>query len=90
MTVQMELIERTTEEELREELATTKAQLTNLRRGLFGRYDKLVNEFTELQDNMHKIQVFLNMSTERVEKDGFFMYEESNEREILDIHLSAS
>lgn len=41
---------------LQEELDKTKEQLHNLRRGLFGRYDKLVNELTALQESVKKIQ----------------------------------
>lgn len=78
MTIQMELIQRTSEEELRDELSTTKTQLKNLRRGIFGRYDKLVNEFTELQKNIQDIQVFIGMSTEPIERNEFFLFEDLN------------
>lgn len=61
----MELLEVSEECQLREELTKTKEQLTNLRRGLFGRYDKLVNELSTLQEDMLKIHQKLDMTDEK-------------------------
>ncbi len=61
--MQMELLP-STEGELKSELEKTKTQLNNLRRGLFGRFDKLVLEFSTLQEDMLKIQQKLDMTNE--------------------------
>jgi len=57
--------------ELRAELKKTKEQLTNLRRGLFGRYDKMVNELTALQEQMQLVNDKLEINN-------------GNERKVLD------
>lgn len=87
MSIQTNLMESDKENELREELDKTKMQLTNLRRGMFGRYDKLVSEFTELHNNLKEIQVVLNMRTECVEEPDFFLLEENHERKVLENSL---
>jgi len=76
--MQLELLP-VTEEGLRSELETTKTQLNNLRRGIFGRFDKLVLELSTLQEDMLKIQQKLDMNCE-----------ERTEREILEFPLRAS
>lgn len=75
--MQMTLL--STEDEIRSELDTTKTQLNNLRRGLFGRFDKLVLELSTLQEDMLKIQQKLDMTNE-----------ERIDREILEFPLRAS
>ena len=60
---QMELIQRKENEIIKEELEKTKTQLTNLRRGLFGRYDKLVNELSLVQENLSKLEDGMGMKT---------------------------
>lgn len=52
-----------TEEEVRQdEIALIKGQVNNLRRGIFGRYDEMCNELTQLQESIAEIQAFLNMN----------------------------
>jgi len=54
--MQLKLIQPTVEEELREELAKTNEQLNNLRRGVFGRYDKLVMALCSIQNDMERVK----------------------------------
>lgn len=76
--MQLELLQPT-DEDMRAELSKTKEQLNNLRRGLFGRFDKLVLELSTLQEDMLKIQQKLDMTSE-----------ERTDREILEFPLRAS
>lgn len=51
--------------DVQDDLEKVKEQLHNLRRGLFGRYDKLVNELSSLQKNVQDIQAFLETDTNK-------------------------
>jgi len=66
MTIQMDFLDTSQEDELRRELEETRKQLNNLRRGLFGRYDKMVHELTALQQNLEEVKqkVGLNHDTD--------------------------
>lgn len=51
-----------TEEEVRQdEIALIKGQVNNLRRGIFGRYDAMCHELTQIQASLSEIKNFLNM-----------------------------
>lgn len=62
MTIQLDITEIAEEEELRQSVVKNKEQINNLRRGLFARYDKLVNELTSLQENIKEINEHLNIN----------------------------
>lgn len=52
MNNQLELFTESEKDNMAKEMAILREQVTNLRRGLFGRYDKLVNELSELQNEI--------------------------------------
>lgn len=56
MSSQMDFFESEEIAALKAELTKTKEQLNNLRRGLFGRYDKMCNELTALQESIAEIK----------------------------------
>lgn len=68
MYTQIELLERDEVEVLREELDKTKTQLNNLRRGLFGRFDKLVIEMSQLKENIKRVESHVGMYNNPCEK----------------------
>jgi len=75
MTAQLTLFEESETEKLRAELRETKKELTNVRKGLFGRFDKLNLEFMELQESMEAL------------KSNMGMKHDTDERKILDFTL---
>jgi len=58
--MQLKLIQPTVEEELREQLAKTNEQLNGLRRGVFGRYDKMIMELCALQKDVDSVKEAIN------------------------------
>ena len=86
---QLSLFDETEEDSLKKELAATKEQINNLRRGMFGRYDKIVNELTILQENVSKIHENLGVSSQ-CSKKGQKDWVEENEGKILDFPLRTS
>ena len=68
MTIQMDFLDTCQEDELRRELEETRKQLNNLRRGLFGRYDKMVHEFTALQQSLEEVKQKVGMNHDTDER----------------------
>lgn len=64
MQAQLTFLEEEKESELRAELDKTKKELTNTRRGLFGRFDKMVNELSALQQEMADIRENIGMKND--------------------------
>lgn len=66
MSVQLDLFSTSEVDDLKIELAETKKQLSNMRRGVFGRYDEMVLKICALENDMHKIQENLGMKEEKI------------------------
>jgi len=66
--LQLMIFEETEEQVLKRELASTKEQLNNLRRGIFGRYDKMATEIFKLQQHIQKLEEHVGMPDKKESK----------------------
>lgn len=56
MSIQMDFFRDSETEELRAEVVKMKEQVNNLRRGMFGRYDKMCNELNDIQESIMELK----------------------------------
>ena len=76
--MQLSLFEEDAKQQNANEIKLVKEQINNLRRGIFGRYDKLLNEMMELQKNLDAINQELgNKKNKHVQFPGFYHEEKT-------------